>query len=213
VKKALKGGILAAVLAAGTATFGANSSNSSAQVYRWVDDKGVIHYGDSVPPEFAQSERSLLNRQGVEVGHVEGRQNAAQLAEQTHAAEEARQRAQHDQFLLSTYTSTKDIAQLRDERLDQVDGQIKAATAYIESLGTRLERLQERAQRFKPYSGDASARPMPDDLTEDLVHTANETRTQHQALDNKRKEELVMRAQFEADIARYRELTSRQRPN
>ena len=65
--------------------------------------------------------------------------------------------AQHDQFLLTTYVSAKEIEQLRDERLDQIDGQIKASSSYIDSLalaagrarGARhaLQALQQRPER------------------------------------------------------------------
>ncbi len=187
----------------------APNPNGPTQVYKWVDDKGVLHYGDSVPAEYAQNERSVLNAQGVEIRHIDGRKSASQQAEQSQADQLARERAQHDQFLLSTYLSAKDIEQLRDERLAQVDGQIKASMTYIDSLGARLTALQERAAHFKPYSDDPNAHRMPDDLAEDLAHTANETRSQRQALDAKRKEQADMRAQFEADIQRYRELTAR----
>jgi hypothetical protein len=173
-----------------------------------VDSNGVVHYGDSVPAEYAQSERSVLNNQGVEVGHVEGRKSTEVQAAEAQAAEAAKRRAQHDQFLLSTYVSTKDIERLRDERLEQTDGQIKASAAYIETLSVRLGVLQERASHFKPYSSDANAPRMPDDLAEELVRTLNEAHTQRQALEVKRREQADMRAQFEADIQRYRELTS-----
>jgi hypothetical protein len=196
-----------ALIGAPIASVGADSPS----VYKWVDDKGVVHYGDNVPPEYAQHEQSVLNQQGVEVGHVEGSKSGAQLADQLRSEDEAHQRAQHDQFLLATYASTKDIEQLRDERLDQIDGQIKAAASYVESLDGRLASLTERAQHFKPYSSDPNARRLPDDLAEDLVRTSNEKHSQSAALDNKRKELDTIRSQFEADIARYHELTSRQR--
>ena len=181
------------------------------EVYKWVDDKGIVHYGDSVPPEYSQKERVLLNRQGVEIGRIEGGKSGAQLLEQQRTEEQNRQRVQHDQFLLSTYGSTKDIEQLRDQRLAQIDGQIKAASLYIDSLDTRLAALVERARTFKPYSDNAKARRMPDDLAEELVRSANENRAQHGVLDAKRKEMVDVRAQFDADVTRYRELTTRPR--
>jgi hypothetical protein len=202
----------AAAAVASTAAAATNPSASGpAKTYRWVDDKGVVHYGDSVPSEYAQKERSVLNVQGVEVGHVEGSKSPAELAQQAKAAELARQRAQHDQTLLATYVSAKDIEALRDERLAQIDGQLQASSTYIESLATRLGALQERAMQFKPYSSEANARRMPDDLAEDLVHTANEAHSQRKALEAKRKEQADMRAQFEADIQRFRELTAKTR--
>jgi hypothetical protein len=203
---------LAACLAAGSvgAVLAAdNSSSGGSKVYRWTDDKGVVHYGDNVPSEYSQRDRAVLNNQGVEVRHIEGGMNQAQEAEAARAAGIAQQRAQHDQFLLATYLSTKDIEQLRDERTGLVEAQIKAAMAYIDSLNTRLGTMQERALRFKPYNSDANARRMPDELAEELVHTLNESRTQRQALDAKRREVTELRAQFDGDIARYRELTAR----
>ncbi len=202
----------AAALAVSLAA-GAADTSSGGKVYRWTDDKGVVHYGDSVPSEYSQTERSVLNNQGVEVGHIEGGKNAQQVADQVRAASVAQQRAQHDQFLLSTYLSTKDIEQLRDERIELMDAQIKSATIYIDSLTTRLAALQDRAGRFKPYSSDANARRLPDDLAEELVHTLNEARTQHMALEAKRNEIVETRAQFDSDIQRYRELTARQPRN
>jgi hypothetical protein len=194
-------------LAASAAAIAAQPGSST--VYKWTDDKGVVHYGDSVPAEYSQNERSVLNSQGVEVGHVDSANNSGVVAERARVAEAARLKAQHDQFLLSTYLSTKDIEQLRDERLGQIDGQIRASSAYIDSLGTRMSTLQERAMHFKPYSTDPNARRIPDELAEELVSVGDEARNQRRALDSKRKEQSDMRAQFEADIARYRELTAK----
>ena len=47
---------------------------------------------------------------------------------------------------------------------------------------------------------------MPDDLAEDLVHTLNEMLAQSNALTAKTEEVSAVRAQFDSDIQRYREL-------
>jgi hypothetical protein len=198
-------------LCAAVAAAAANSPTTPSQTYRWTDDKGVVHYGDSVPSEYSQKEQSVLNGQGVEIGHVAGHKSGAELAQQAQAEALALQRAQHDQTLLSTYVSAKDIEALRDERLAQIDGQIQASSTYIESLATRLGALQERAMQFKPYSDEPNARRMPDEVAEELVRTANEVRNQRNALEAKRTEQATLRAQFEADIQRFRELTAKTR--
>jgi hypothetical protein len=200
---------LCTVLAAAAAN--SPSTITPSKTYRWTDNNGVVHYGDSVPAEYAGKERAVLNGQGVEVGHIDGNKSAAELAQQAQAAELARQRAQRDQTLLSTYVSAKDIEALRDERLAQIEGQVQASSTYIESLATRLGALQERAMQFKPYSSDANARRMPDELAEELTRTASEAHSQRKALDAKRKEQADMRAQFESDIQRFRELTAKAR--
>jgi hypothetical protein len=196
-------------LVVGMGAAGAADSSGGTKVYRWTDEKGVVHYGDTVPSEYTQSERSVLNSQGVEVGHLESGKNAAQQAEQSRADSTAQQRAQHDQFLLSTYLSTQDIEQLRDERVAQVEGQIKATLIYIDTLSARLATLQDRAMHFKPYNTEPGARRLPDDLAEDLVRTMSESRSQMRALDAKRLEESDTTAQFNGDIQRYHELTTR----
>jgi hypothetical protein len=178
------------------------------QSYSWLDKNGERHYGDAVPPEYAQQERRVLNNEGVEVQRVDAEKNAQQQADERKRQQAIDDKAQHDHFLLTTYTSTKDIERLRDERLDQIDGQIKATVAYLDSLDTRLKALQQRALLFKPYNTKPDARRMPDDLAEQLVRASNEVKTQHRSMDRRQQEQSSVRAQFEADIARFRELTS-----
>ena len=91
-------------------------------------------------------------------------------------------------------------------RLDQLKGQRLAAEQYVDNLHSRLTGLQTRALLFKPYNSRPDAHRMPDDLAEDLVRTLNEMRTQSAVLTAKGEEESALRAQFQADIERYREL-------
>lgn len=201
---------LAAAISLGAAQVAAAASNApEVQVYRWVDAQGIVHYGDSVPPQYADDAHDVLNGQGVEIGHVAGRPSAAQLTEQQQAAQAAAQQAAHDKFLLTTYASAKEIEQLRDERLDQINGQIKASSSYIDSLTLRLAALEERAQHFAPYSSVPNAPRMPDELAEDLVHTINEAHQERTDLEVKQQEQINLRIQFAADLSRYIELTSR----
>jgi len=182
------------------------SANDKNVTYKWTDEKGVTHYGDRLPPQYSQQESSVLNNQGVEVRKLTAPLSPAELAAQERLREEELRKKEHDSFLLTTYTSVKDIESLRDTRLDQIDGQRRAAEQYVESLGARLGTLQARAMRFKPYSPTANAKRMPDDLAEDLIRTLNEMRSQRTALTAKETEQATLRAQFEADITRYREL-------
>ncbi len=182
----------------------------TAKTYKWVDDQGVVHYGDSIPPEYSQKENTVLNKQGVAVGHTAATKSAAELAAEASAEEQLAKQKQHDNFLLATYTSVKDIEQLRDERLQQVKSQRVAAEQYVASLGERLTALQTRAQNFKPYSTRPDARRMPDDLAEQMVHTLNDIRTQKALLGTSQEEEAKTQAQFQSDIDRYKELRSAQ---
>jgi hypothetical protein len=196
---------LGLILALAIVPSGASADNK-AIAYRWVDEQGVVHYGDSIPPQYAEKAHQQLNRQGVEVGHSEAQKTAEQLAADERDRTEVIKQKQHDAFLITTYTSVKDIETLRDQRLDQLQGQRVAAEQYVDNLQSRLVALQGRARHFRPYNARPDARRMPDDLAEDLVRTLNELRTQNTALMAKSEEVSAMRAQFQTDIERYREL-------
>jgi hypothetical protein len=192
---------LAGSLSGGVAV-GANQITT----YKWVDEQGVVHYGDSIPPQYAEKEHKLLNGQGVEIGHTEAQKTPEQLAAEAQEHDAVVKQQQHDNFLLTTYTSVQDIESLRDVRLDQLQGQRTAAEQYVENLHSRLVALQGRVKHFRPYNGRPDARRMPDDLAEDLVHTLNEMRTQNNALTVKNQEVAALKEQFDLDINRYREL-------
>ena len=114
--------------------------------------------------------------------------------------------------MLTTYTSAKDIEDLRDARLAELNGQHLAAEQYVENLNTRLAALQSLAMTFKPYSPRADARRMPDDVAENLVRALSELRTQRNTLAAKDREEQAVRTEFNGDIARYKELRAKRRP-
>jgi hypothetical protein len=190
--------------------WGAACRAENPAAYKWVDDQGVTHYGDRIPPQYAQKESTLLNKDGVPIGHKEATKTAAEIAADAEAAEQLARQQQHDNFLLATYTSVKDIEQLRDERLLQVKTQRVAAEQYVATLSERLAALQARAQNFKPYSTRPDAHRMPDDLAEQMVHTINDIRTQKAALSLSLEAEAKTQAQFQADIDRYRELRAAQ---
>ncbi|HYB33703.1 MAG TPA: DUF4124 domain-containing protein [Steroidobacteraceae bacterium] len=195
-----------AVLAAGAHAASTSKPSDKGVAYRWVDEQGVVHYGDHIPPQYATKERTLLNGQGVEVGHIDAQKTPEQQAADAHERAAVMKQKQHDAFLVSTYTSVKDIEALRDARLDQLKSQRTAAEQYVESLRVRLASLEERALGCLPYSSRPGARRMPDDLAENLVRTIYEMREQTSALAASGETEAALRAQFQADIERYREL-------
>jgi hypothetical protein len=195
------------LVSAGIGLAYADNPNDKASVaYRWVDDKGVVHYGDRIPAQETQKERTILNRQGVEVGRLDAQKSAAEIAEQARRDQEQARLQQHDSFLLTTYTSAKDIEDLRDARLAQLNGQYVVAQQYVVTLNSRLAAFQSQAMLFKPYSDRPGARKMPDDLAENLVRTLSELRTQRNTLAAKDKEKSAVRADFDSDIQRYKTL-------
>ena len=179
------------------------------KVYRWTDEKGVVHYGDRIPPEYSRGEASVLNNQGVTIGIRPAQKTPEQIELET-AQREIREKAQQrDSFLLTTYTSVHDIEQLRDQRLQQMSDARKSTEAYIEALQGRLLSLHERVQVFRPYNEAPAARRMPDELAQDLVRTLKEVSGQRAQMAERMAEDRALRQQFQLDIDRYRMLRSK----
>jgi hypothetical protein len=195
---------LALVCGAGAAL--AQNSDKGGVAYRWVDEHGVVHYGDTIPPQYARNSKQILNSEGVQIGQIDAEKTPQQLAAEAHARARRLAQQQHDYFLLSTYTSVKDIESLRDERLAQIEAQQTAAQQYVESLHSRLSSLQSRAQQFKPYSSRPDAARMPDDLAQELVQTLSEVHVQDQAIEARTEQEAQVKAQFQSDIERFEAL-------
>jgi len=207
---------LAAALAHGSVAEAAapvRDTGSKARVYRWVDEHGVVHFGDTIPPQYADQEQTVLNGQGVQVGRIPGRQTPEQLqaeATQRAAEEQARlaaaQARQRDQNLLATYLSVEEIEALRDRRAEIVEGQARVTSQYLEHLRAHQAQLAQQVRHFKPYNTAPNANQLPERLAEDLVRTTSDIATQQRNLQAKREELDRMRAQFASDIARFREL-------
>jgi len=182
------------------------SGTPDRKLYKWVDEQGVIHYGDQVPPEYAAKERQVINSQGVEVEHLEAQKTPEQLAEDEKKKQDALARANRDKNLLSTYGSVQEIERLRDQRISLLTDQIRVTNQFLEILNGKMTKLRTASMRFRPYSADPKAPPMSDQMAEDLVHVGNDLRTQQENLREKRSEVTAMTQEFDSDIARYKEL-------
>ena len=175
-------------------------------MYKWVDEQGMTHYGDRIPPEYATQEQHVINSQGIEVERLEAQKTPEQLAAEDQTKLDAEQRASRDKNLLNTYGSVQEIEHLRDQRLTLLTDQIKVTGQFLEILNGKMKKLRVTSMRFKPYSDDPKAPPMSDQVAEDLVRVANDIHTQEENLREKRSEEATMSKQFESDIARFKEL-------
>ncbi len=190
-----------------------SGQGSGPKLYKWTDRNGVVHYGDKVPPEYANLDRSVLNDQGVRVGFEEGEVTEAEravIAERERVLEAERQAkaevARHDRMLLETYLSVKDIEDLRDRRLELLESQIKVTELYLSNLRKRLVGLQTEASDFKPYTTRTDAPQIPPNLALDISRTTASISLYEQTLSRTRADQAALRESFDNDIARFRQL-------
>ena len=201
--------LLPAVLLALAAGVAVAQADKQKKLYRWVDKNGQVHYGDSVPAEYAEQDRDVLNKQGVPVSREEGTitpEEAAAKAAADKSARDEQKRKLRDRVLLQTYQSVQELEILRDNRLELVDAQLTIQEQSLSNLRAQRAQIQRMASRYAPVNADPNAAPLPDEIAADLERSAADIQTQESNLVRRREERENIRQTFEADIKRYQEL-------
>jgi hypothetical protein len=179
------------------------------KLYKWVDANGQVHYGDRVPPEYANQDREILNSRGMEVGREQGAETPAEARareEEQKRAKAAQEQAQHDRMLLQTYQNVGEIEMLRQRRIELIDSQITLQEQSLANLKARHADQLQRASRFQPANTDPKAPPMPEGMADDIQRAESDIKTQEINLEKRRKERVNVNAQFDADVARFKKL-------
>ena len=178
-------------------------------MYKWTDKDGIIHYGDSIPPEYAEQPKQVLNDQGVTVEHLEGKKTPEQLEAERAAreleAEKALQR-RADRTLLNTYLNVDEIIMHRNRRVELFQAQQRVTELYLRNTERRLNSLQKDARRYKPYSSDPNAPMINDSLLQDIRETKETIKRQQDNLQKYKDSQNEIIARFDGDIARFKVL-------
>ncbi len=179
------------------------------KLYRWVDDSGIVHYGDHVPAEYADAEKQVLNAHGITVDIMRGKKTAEEIAEENRIAELRRQeqlQRRQDKALLATYLSVDEIIMHRDRRVELFQAQSRVTELYLRNMMRRMAVLREVASNYRPYSEDPEAQMIDPELAEDILVT-KATIKRHQAnLARFREDEQSIVARFDGDINRFKSL-------
>jgi hypothetical protein len=164
-------------LIASLAAFTVLSLPAGAAMYKWVDEHGVTHYGDSVPPRYA-NRAAERGKAGAQPAKAETHKAVAVVPseeEQERQKAEARrqlERQRQDTALLSTYASETEIELARSRELKR-----NQSTLQMSSAGLARSRTPEDQRKLEALMAQS------------------------------RKETDHINAKFDAQVARFRELT------
>ena len=188
---------------------GTASAQNSQKLYRWVDGEGVVHYGDSIPAEYAEIQREVVNQHGITVDIMRAKRTEEEILEEQRqealrAEIELQRRA--DQALLATYLSVDEIVLHRDRRVELFQAQARVTELYLRNVQRRMDSLTEEASGFRPYSTDPDAPMIDPDLAEDMSSTKDTIERHEQNLKRFQQDELNIVARFDGDIDRFKTL-------
>ena len=159
------------------------SGMARAATYKWVDEKGVVHYSDKMPPEALNKGSVELNRDGIAIGRTEPALTPEQL--RAKAAEDERQKESKKQ---------QDEVARRDRAL------LSSSKAYSEQLGKRKVGIEAKKKT------EFADKPMPAILERELETIDTELARQEELLMLKQREIVAVIAKYDADKKRWREL-------
>jgi Domain of unknown function (DUF4124) len=182
------------------------------RTFKWTDNEGQVHYGNRVPPEYAQMERKEINEQGRTVKIYEAAKTPDERAAAEKAAElEARKKAldeeqaTHDRSLLATYASEQDMQLAREGKVASVEALLQLTNSRIESMKQRLHGLTEEAATY-----ERSGKQLPHTV-ESQINNLRSQITRNEGFVKEKEQELGdINKQFDADISRFIELTAEQ---
>lgn len=181
---------------------------AEAKLYKWVDEKGVTHYGETIPPEYAGKDNVLFDDKGRVIKKntqltAEERRAANEAAVQKRQAElSAMDQNRKDKMLLYTYSNEKEIDLARDRNLQQVEALTNSIQLLQKSAEESVKDFQLEAKQFT-----AAGKPIPASLKKDMADADKKMIKLQQRLAKAQEKRDAILANFEADKLRYRKLT------
>jgi Domain of unknown function (DUF4124) len=197
----------AAILVAALVLTFATARDAWGTTYKWVDEKGVVHYADKMPAEAVNRGHIELDKQGIRIRKTDAaltpdqvRAREAEVERQKQAARDRVESDRRDTALVSTYSREEDIDLARSRALTTIDSQLQSARLYGGQLQKRQQELNERKQT-------AGAKGVPPAVERELESIDSELAKTNALIEVKKRESLAVAAKYDADKQRYRELS------
>jgi len=183
------------------------TSFASAGLYRWVDDKGEVHFSDKVPVAASKKAHTKLDKSGISQKELDPEAKIAlQKKHELAALEKAEEdrinkiirikRAEvrkRDQYLLFTYENKGELVTSFETKIKMLKGNTAILSAHNERLKNKISKLKSKIQS-----------------KESELKIVNITQTIEQykkALDDNKQELASLKTNYKIDLVRYTELT------
>lgn len=182
----------------------------TADTYRWKDKEGKVHYGAAVPAEYADQPYDVLNSAGVVIDHIEDTSVPLEVIVEEKIKERAplisdeeRQR-QADRLLVIQYRSEEEILAALELQLAQLGYDSRLIKQSYDSANTAI-----RDQVKQAADQQRANLPISAEQQKGIDGLYARRSRDEQKLATLTRRENRIRERFQADIDRYRYLTSK----
>ena len=160
-------------------------------LFKCVDEKGITHYGDTMPPQCAKKAITEMSKQGSVVKQYDAPFTPEQLKAQ---AEERERRREHDKkladqklrdfALISTYGSEREFDMARDKDIAAMDARKKTLSSRNEEVDKQLAKHQNEMEFYKAGKSKSSKTKEGKEAPPQLVQDYNRAKADRASLDN-----------------------------
>ena len=202
----------------------ATAASAQSTLFRCVDEKGVTHYGETMPAACAKKDVTELSKQGRTLRKLDApltpEQQKAKVeaeAKQRENDKKVAQQKQKDLALLGTYGAEREIDLIRDKDVLQLDQRKRFLDARIADVEARLEKVTNQmefyiAGRRKPAKekdakeAKSTEREVPAQLQADFDRVTNDRTNLQQEIARLEVDRRAVVARYETEKDRFRRL-------
>jgi hypothetical protein len=212
------------------------SVQAQSTLFRCVDDKGVTHYGETMPAACAKKDVTEMSKQGRTIRKLDAPLTPEQ--QKAKAEADAKQREndkkvfdqkQKDLALLGTYGAEREIDVIRDKDVAQLDGRRKFLEARIADVDARLEKVTNQMEFYvagksksakakdakdskDSKDGKSSEREVPPQLQADFDRAKSDRANLQIEISRLEADKKQIVARYESEKDRFRRLKGGMRP-
>jgi len=190
---------------------------SAAEVYRWVDENGEVHYSESLPPNFQDQGHDVLNERGivtdedlsltppppVEVPDEEQLQelprDSSGMQRPKALYSEAELQRRMDNFLMLRYGSEQEITDAMNVEIKQLDYDRRLLTTTRESIEEAY-----RGQISQAANRQRAGQQVDEKTAIEINRLQARLAENSRSLDSMEIREVDIRAEFGKQLERYR---------
>lgn len=178
---------------------------AQAKMYKWVDAQGNVHYSDTLPPAATGRGNAEIGKSGQTVRKTESaEEKRVRLVREAEAAQQKKlldEQRRKDRALLFTYTTEQEIDLSRDRALEHHNLAIKSAQIRLKPVMGSAEGMTKTIRALR-----AANKPVPPYTQQQYEARLAEVEDIQKIIKINEEAQAAVRARYEADKLRFREL-------
>jgi Domain of unknown function (DUF4124) len=191
------------------------ASAVSGETYKWVDEKGVTHYSDTLPPDYSKNANSRIDKRGMVTKKTDRALTEAEIKAREEEVKrlkqediKAKEQKRLDEIMLATYANEAEIDLVRDRSLEPFDGKIFAARERIKYV---QQVLADQAKDLEFYDGltkSGKKKSIPPRILKDIAAKKQEIVDLELSIKNLEIDKGNIVTKYSLDKQRFREIAA-----